>query len=335
MFELEWPWFLLFLPLPLLVYWLMPALKAQSSLALRIPFMSQVQQFVGGVGQWQRSVWQLFLAACIWMALVLALCNPLWAGEAIEMPQTGRDLLLLLDLSPSMAIPDMIYQRQEVPRLAIVKQTAREFIDRRKGDRLGLIVFGEQAYVMTPLTFDLHTVRAMLDDTSAGLAGERTAIGDAIALGIKQLIDQKSMSHALILLTDGANNAGQIEPLMAAQQAKKLGITIYTIGLGADEIAADGLFARQLPRGADVVDEKSLQEIADLTGGHYFRATNTAALSAAMSELDRLEPMAGDKTLFRPHAALYPWLLLFALCCSLILIIQGKLCTGSVRTHFG
>lgn len=335
MFELEWPWFLLLLPLPLLVYWVMPTLKAQSSLALRIPFLSQVQQLAGGVGQWQQSLWQLLTAVLIWIALVFSLCNPLWVGEAVEMPQNGRDLLLLLDLSPSMATPDMVYQRQEVPRLSIVKQTAREFIDRRKGDRLGMIVFGEQAYLMTPLTFDLHTVRAMLDDTSAGLAGERTAIGDAIALGIKQLVDQKSMSNALVLLTDGANNAGQIEPLAAAQQAKKLGITIYTIGLGADEIASDSVFAQHLPHNADLVDEKSLQQIAELTGGQYFRATNTAALSAAMNELDRLEPTAGDKTLFRPHSALYPWFLVFALCCSILLLLEGRSCIGLGRTHFG
>ncbi|MDQ2993627.1 MAG: VWA domain-containing protein [Pseudomonadota bacterium] len=335
MFTLEWPWLLLLLPLPLLVYWFVAPLKAQSTAALRVPFLAQLNQLVGGTGSWQQSFWQLLLAAIIWIALVFAASNPLWVGDPIDIPQNGRDLLLLLDLSPSMATPDMRYQRQDVTRLAIVKQTAREFIDHRQGDRLGLIVFGEQAYLMTPLTFDRHTVREMLDDTSAGLAGERTAIGDAIALGIKQLVAQKSMSHALVLLTDGANNAGQIDPRVAAEQAKKLGIKIYTIGLGADEISMMDMFGNTLRHRADEIDEKSLQQMAELTGGEYFRATDSNALAAAMTELDRLEPTLSDKLTFRPRSALYPWVLLFALCCSLILFLQGKSCIGLGRTHFG
>jgi Ca-activated chloride channel family protein len=323
--KIEWPWLLSLVPLPILAYWILPAVAAQRYAALKVPFFKALSSLAQGSYQASaRSLGCWLLAGLIWMLLVLAATNPLWMGEPVAIEQSGRDLLLALDLSPSMANPDMILGSEQVTRLSLVKKAARQFIDGRKGDRLGLVVFGEQAYLLTPLTADHQTLKEMLEDATAGLAGDRTAIGDAIGLGIKRLMPYPKNSRVLILLTDGGNNAGNIDPISAAREAAKLDIKIYTVGLGANEmIVRDFLGSHRINPSADL-DEKSLQKIAELTGGRYFRATDTASLENALQEMDKLEPALNDKATYRPQTPLYPWILLVALFLLLLLMLpQG------------
>jgi Ca-activated chloride channel family protein len=189
----------------------------------------------------------------------------------------------------------------------VVKSTARQFIHQRIGDRLGLILFGSQAYLQTPLTFDHQTVLHMLNDTTVGLAGKHTAIGNALGLAIKQLKSRKGQSQVIVLLTDGSNNAGQIKPIQAAKMAAKLGIKIYTIGIGANRLVVNGIFGSQVVNPSASLDEQSLKHIANLTGGVFFRAQNTQDLRKVYRQLNQLEPIKGKQTKLRSITPLYPW----------------------------
>lgn len=316
---IEWPWLLLLLPLPIITYWLLPARAVERFKALKVPFFEALSHLVEQRSQsLGRSWWYWLGAGLIWILFVFSAANPLWMGEPIPLEQSGRDILLALDLSPSMANRDMVEGHDHVTRLSLVKNAARQFIDGRKGDNLGLIVFGQQAYLMTPLTPDHQTLKAMLDDATAGLAGERTAIGDAIGLGIKRLLDYPQNSRVLILFTDGVNNAGMVDPIEAAKEASKLGIKIYTVGLGAEDLLVKDFFGVHHVSGADDLDEKSLKEIAVITGGRYFRATDYASLEKALQEMNQLEPTLTDKTTYRPQTPLYPYLLVLAIALTLL-----------------
>jgi Ca-activated chloride channel family protein len=190
---------------------------------------------------------------------------------------------------------------------------AGDFINRRAGDRLGLILFGTQAYLQTPLTFDRKTVMTLLDESAIGLAGDNTAIGDAIGLAVKRLKNQQVNSRVLILLTDGANTAGEVSPLKAAELAAENQLKIYTIGIGADEMLVRSFFGAQKVNPSQDLDEKTLTAIAEKTGGVYFRARNTDELNKIYQLLDQLEPVEKDKQYFRPRSELYYWPLTGAL----------------------
>jgi len=201
-----------------------------------------------------------------------------------------------------------------VERLTAVKAVAGDFIERREGDRIGLILFGAQAYLQTPLTFDRKTVRTLLFEAAVGLAGRETAIGDAIGLAVKRLRDQPAESRVLILLTDGANTTGSIQPLKAAELAARAGVRIYTIGVGSEVRGPFGL-----PMAGASIDEGTLRTIAKTTGGQYFRARDVAGLQAIYSMLDELEPAASDEQTFRPVKELFQWPLATALLLSALL----------------
>ena len=187
----------------------------------------------------------------------------------------------------------------------VVKQVAGDFIERRAGDRVGLILFGRRAYLQTPLTFDRQTTRALLEESAIGLAGKETAIGDAIGLAVKRLREEPEQNRVLVLLTDGANTAGAVEPLKAADLAAAEGLKIYTIGVGADEMMVRSLFgSRRINPSADL-DERALTAIADKTGGRYFRARDTRSLMQIYGILDELEPAAEEEDVLRPPAELY------------------------------
>ena len=243
MIHVQWPWLLTCLPLPLLIRWLLPALNPVDQAALKVPFLEdfdqQQSQFVT-----RQKKWPFFLATIAWCLLVIAATRPQWLGEPIEQAVSGRDLLLAVDLSGSMEEQDFVIKGQRVDRLTATKKVAGEFIQRRHGDRLGLILFGSQAYLQTPLTFDRKTVMTLLDESALGLAGQNTAIGDAIGLAVKRLRKQATESRVLILLTDGANTAGEVSPLKAAELAAQDGLKIYTIGIGADEMVVRSFFWR-------------------------------------------------------------------------------------------
>jgi Ca-activated chloride channel homolog len=318
-----WPWLLLALPLPWLARRLLPPAPPRSGAALRVPFLEEFDQWAAPrPGSRRRWPWGLALLG--WLLLVIAAARPEWVGEPLELPLSGRDLLLAMDISGSMEERDFNLQGdlqgQRITRLAATKLVAGDFIQRRQGDRLGLILFGDQAYLQVPLTFDRQTVHTLLDEAAVGLAGKATAIGDAIGLAIKRLRDQKVERRVLILLTDGANNAGEVPPLQAAELAAKHELRIYTIGIGADRMVVDTLLGRQVVNPSADLDEATLKAIAEKTGGRYFRAKDTAELLDIYRLLDELEPAAGEKRLFRPSRPLFPWPLGAAALVALLLL---------------
>lgn len=320
------PWAFMLLPLPYLVYRFAPPAIAAEEAALWVP---SLQPFIDS--RHQRSQrrwpwWLLFPALVCWAMLVTSTAQPQWLGEPLELPVSGRDLVLAVDLSGSMDTKDFSLQGQTVNRLTALKSVAGEFISRRQGDRLGLILFADQAYVQTPLTFDRKTVEQLLDEAVLGLAGEKTAIGDAIGLAVKRMKNVQSQERILILLTDGANTAGQISPLKAAELAAEQGLKIYTVGIGADEMVVGSFFFERRVNPSADLDEKTLTAIAEQTGGRYFRARDSAELEQIYAMLDTLEPVEKDQEIFRPVTALYFWPLGLALFgfLALALIDQGR-----------
>jgi Ca-activated chloride channel family protein len=318
--QLAWPWMFLLLPLPLLPrLWLPPADPAHGA-ALRMPFLKELAR-PGESARLRHRQWPLTLATLAWLLIVAASARPQWLGDPVALPVSGRDVVLAVDLSQSMQEKDFQIQGQWVDRLTATKWVAEDFIGRREGDRIGLILFGEQAYLQTPLTFDRQTVWTLLDEAQIGLAGRATAIGDAIGLGVKRLRDKGVGSRVLILLTDGANTAGEVDPLQAAELAAQEGLTIYTIGIGAEEMLVRGLFGTRRVNPSSDLDEETLRAIAEQTGGRYFRARDTAELESIYRLLDELEPVEQDPETFRPVAALFHWPLAGALALIIALLV--------------
>jgi Ca-activated chloride channel family protein len=324
MIQFAWPWMFLLLPLPWFVRRFLPAADPARGAALRVPFLSELAR-PGEVARLGHRHWPLWLALSAWILVVVASGRPQWLGGPVSLPVSGRDLVLAVDLSQSMQERDFQVQGQWVDRLTATKWVADDFIARREGDRIGLILFGEQAYLQTPLTFDRTTVLTLLNEAQIGLAGRATAIGDAIGLAVKRLRGDKQTNRVLILMTDGANTAGAVEPLQAAELAAREGLTIYTIGIGADEMLVRGLLGtRRINPSADL-DEKTLRAIAAQTGGQYFRARDTAELNEIYALLDELEPVESDAETFRPVAALFHWPLAGALALiSLLMLIKVR-----------
>ncbi len=312
MIHFEWPWSALLLPLPLLVRYLLKPIETSHEAALRVPFLHQFSQQQDDARHVDIKRGLLWFTIIAWILLVLSAMRPQWLGDFIEIPVSGRDLMLAVDLSGSMEEQDFVVKDQQVDRLTATKWVAGQFIERRVGDQIGLILFGEQAYLQTPLTFDRVTVKTLLYESAIGLAGQSTAIGDAIGLAVKRLRDKEEQSRVLILLTDGANTAGAVEPIDAAELAAREGLKIYTIGIGADEMIVRSIFgSRRINPSADL-DEKTLKAIASKTGGQYFRARDTQQLEEIYAVLDELEPLEKDVQRFRPQSALFYWPLALA-----------------------
>src|SRR5690606_2971233 len=232
MWSLAWPWMLLALPLPWLVRRFLPAARRKREAALRVPDLHAFDVLADRSGTEQLANWRFWLAGTAWLLLVLAAARPERVGEDVEVPVSGRKLMLAVDLSGSMDAKEFELGGRRVDRLIATKAVASDFIRRREGDRIGLILFGERAYVQAPLTLDRETVNTLLMESFIGLAGEKTAIGDAITLAVKRLYEQgaEASEQVLVLLTDGANTAGAIDPIKAAELAADIGLRIYTIG---------------------------------------------------------------------------------------------------------
>ena len=303
MLEFEWLWMFLLLPLPVIVRWFVRPAEPAKQTAIRLPFFSDFQE-LKRVRPRIFSRQNLFVLALLgWVLLITAAARPQWVGEIKQVPVSGRDLMLALDLSGSMNENDFVLHGRRVTRLQAAKDVAREFIQRRQGDRIGVIVFALHPYALMPLSFDLQTVQEMLAETFIGLVEEtKTAIGDAILLSLKQLQGQEAAKRVLVLLTDGASNTGSVPPQKAAEFAATYGLKIYTIGVGSD-IRQRGFFVRQ---NYDL-DEKTLKTIADKTGGRYFRARNTSELRQIYTLLDKLEPVPRASEFFRTQKVLYPY----------------------------
>jgi Ca-activated chloride channel homolog len=320
MLTLTWPWMLALVPLPWLYRWVRKPV-AQRGAALLVPGYADVTEdsssASGDIRHWL--CW--ILLTLLWLALVVAGCRPQWVGEPVALPTSGRDLLLAVDISGSMEEADMQVGNDLIDRLTVVKTVVGDFVDRRSGDRLGLILFGSNAYLQAPLTFDRKTINTLLQEALIGFAGKATAIGDAIGLGVKRLKDRPENARVIILLTDGANTSGEVEPLKAAQLAKAYHVKIYTIGMGADEVLRRTLFGTRRVNPSVDLDEKTLTNIAELTGGEYFRARSPEDLARIYARLDELEPIAQDKETFRPTKALFHWPLGVAFITSFVLAV--------------
>lgn len=310
MWSLAWPWMLLVLPLPLLVRALLPAARESREAGLRVPSLAAFTVLENRSGAEQLRNWRFWLAAVAWILLVVAAARPERIGDDVDVPVSGRNLMLAVDLSGSMDARDFELGNRRVDRLTATKAVASDFLRRREGDRVGLILFGERAYLQAPLTLDRETVNTLLMESFIGLAGEKTAIGDAITLAVKRLHEQgaEAGEQVLVLLTDGANTAGQIEPLKAAELAAQIGLRIHTIGIGAEQMVVPSVtgLLRSVNPSADL-DEATLTRIAQLTGGRYFRARDTTGLQEIYRLLDELEPVAEPEAGFRPVTALYYW----------------------------
>ena len=323
MIDWHWPWAFFLLPLPLIVFWLLPKVKQQEA-ALKVPSLSLWQTSTHSAQIHTQQTWpSLILPLLLWLALLTALARPHILGDVVEMPTSGRDLMLAIDISGSMAIEDMKWKDRPVNRLFTVKKVLSGFISQRQGDRLGLVLFGSQAYLQAPLTFDRQTVQTLMNEAQIGLAGKKTAIGDAIGLTIKRLQSHPEQSRVVILLTDGANTAGEVEPLKAAELAQQSDVKIYTIGLGADAMEVSSFFGTRQVNPSRDLDETTLQKMADITGGHYFRARDSKELEKIYGMIDQLEPTEKDPEIFRPQINVYYWPLAVALIISFILSLQA------------
>jgi len=335
-----WWWILLGLPIPWLVRRWSNVDPIDRDAALKVPDPGEFIGLTSAGAASGRPAGRLLLLWGIWALVLIAAARPQHIGDPTALPVTGRDLLVAVDLSGSMEEQDFQLDGEWVDRLTATKAVAREFIERRIGDRIGLILFGRETYLQTPLTFDRDTVKTFLDEAVIGLAGKETAIGDAIGLGIKTLTDAgiDENRRVLILLTDGANTAGAVDPLKAADLARDRGMVIYTVGIGADALMVRSLFGvRQINPSADL-DEQTLTTIAEGTGGVYFRARDTEELQRIYSMLDELEPAAGEEEGFRPVTEYFYWPLGLALCLSLawaIVSIRRGMGSSNLETSLG
>ncbi|KGP64274.1 hypothetical protein EP47_00015 [Legionella norrlandica] len=313
MFELATPWVLLLIPLPLFLWYLLPRVKLKLPSALKVPFFEAMQGIVEHEKRFIIAKSLLLIPVLVWLLIVIALSGPRWIGEPKPVEREGYNIMMVVDLSGSMEITDMLLHGRPVSRLMVVKRAAEQFVEDRIGDRIGLILFGSRAYLQTPLTYDRHSVLMRIEDATAGLAGKTTSIGDAVGLAVKRLQDVPSQGRVIILLTDGANNSGVLAPLKAAELAKQDGIKIYTIGLGSEtdpraltsDFFAPGLSAE--------LDEPTLQEMAKMTDGRYFRATDPESLQAIYQTINRLETVEQQPASVRPQKDYYPWFVAIAL----------------------
>jgi Ca-activated chloride channel family protein len=312
MLDWHWPWIALALPLPWLARALLASYQSRPQ-TIRVPFFKALTN--SGDHRVSTTV-QAVLVATMWIALLAAAARPVWYGESIDVASSGRDLLMLVDLSDSMRIDDMLLDGQPTQRIDIIKSVAADFIKRRRGDRIGLVLFGQRAYLQTPLTLDHNAVAVQLDEALPGFAGSSTAIGDALGVGIKRLRDRPTDSRVMLLLSDGANTFGS-EPLDATQVAVDANIKIHTIAFGATEQTITNEAGQRVTiNPSSDLDTDTLESIATVTGGSYFRARNPSELERIYLLIDELEPAPIEDTI-RPERSLFHWPLALSMVCLL------------------
>jgi Ca-activated chloride channel family protein len=321
MFVLACPWALLGLLLPGLLWFLLPPVKAHVSAALKVPFYSAMHNLLQQdkiLLTNRQYFWWLVLA---WSLFTVALAGPKWVGEPRPLSRDSYNIMLVLDISPSMGVNDMVNHGRRETRLFAVKRAAKQFVTKRVGDKIGLILFGEQAFLLTPLTYDRRNVAQRIEDATVGLAGKSTSLGDAMGLAIKRLQQVPAEGRMIVLLTDGVSNSGVLTPLKAAVLAQSEKVQINTIGLhsGLDPRSFDGLYLSM--SGAADLDEDTLKEIATTTGGQYFRATDPDSLEKIYAHIDQMTRVTQDQAEIRPQYDYYPWFLAPGLLIFFILLL--------------
>ncbi|PIP81364.1 MAG: BatB protein [Gammaproteobacteria bacterium CG22_combo_CG10-13_8_21_14_all_40_8] len=322
MITLNEPWVLLLIPLPIIVRYTLSKTSQTQQNALLTPFFQQWSQQTSSLEEMASTRLPLLLASICWLLLVLSAANPLWIGDPIVQPREGREIMLAMDISGSMEERDMITSKGNYRRIDVVKAVLSDFASRRENDKLGLILFGQQAFLQTPLTFDHQTIQKMLDEAIIGLAGANaTAIGDAIGLVVKRFQSRKAKDKVLILLTDGVNNTGLVTPDKAAELAASQGIKIYTIGVGAGEMQVSSIFGTRTVNPSADLDEVSLKYIAKTTGGRYFRAKDPKELQQIYQLIDKLEPITSKSITIRPQKSLFYWSLFAAIILALVSVL--------------
>lgn len=322
MFEFAWPWLFLLLPLPWLALWRRSATDERGA-ALHLPY-DGVLDPADVAGSAHGAVAGRIAAWLIWALLLVAVARPQWIGEPTDLPRSGRELLLALDVSGSMNIGDMSLNGTQATRFQAMQVIVGDFIARRAGDRVGLILFGSNAYLLTPLTFDVKTVKTQLDESAVGLAGRETAIGDALGLAVKRLRDRPEAQRVVVLLTDGVNTAGEIDPRKAAELARSEKVKVYTIGLGSERMRVDDFFGSRSVNPSADLDAALMTEIAEKTGGRFFRARDTTELAGIYQEIDRLEPAADQSERYRPVRELFHLPLSAALLLALLPLLDPR-----------
>ncbi len=327
MFNFAWPWFVLLLPLPWLVRKFAPSRETRSAeqqtSVLLHPAVARLQTAflalapISGIA----SLMQNLLLAVLWASLVVTIMRPQWLEEHTQVVSPGYDLMLAVDASRSMEALDFTVDGRRVNRMAVVKGVVGRFIEQRRGDRVGLIIFGDNAYLQSPLTLDGEAVRTMLESAVPRMAGDATAIGDSVGLAVKKLRERPEGSRILILLTDGENTAGSLPPLEAARLASHYDIRIYTIGVGSKG-KVPFMEGGRLVMADMQIDEDLLRDMARITGGAYFRATDTQALEEIYRRIDALEKTEAETRSTMIPQPLFRWPLGVAL---LALFLLGGL----------
>ena len=318
-FEFHWPWMAVMLAGPFLVRMLWPRTDpaeaetlAGRQQTLLHPSLEVLQESYTGYRPRASVSGRIhgLLLGLLWLLLTLTLMRPQWMEPYTETRAEGYDLMIAMDASHSMEALDFTANNVQVSRMAVLKGVLNQFIANRAGDRVGLIIFGSQAYTVAPMTYDLNGVRQQLADVVPNIAGQGTAMGDAIGLGVKKLRERPEGSRVLILVADGGNTAGAIPPLVGARLAAQSGIRIYTIGVGSTQASVPIVEDERIVYRDDLgLDEKVLRDIAGITNGAYFRATDTRALEEIYRRIDELEKTrAESRTIMIPHP-LYPWTL--------------------------
>lgn len=331
MINLAYPHFLWFLALPFAIYYLLPSASKMYGAALKVPFVAElalIKEQSGksryfGAGRASSSLWKILLLALIWGLSVLALCRPQLVGKPLRVQHEGRDIMLVADISTSMNERDFRQQNRYYSRLQALKSVISQFVDERPDDRVGLVLFGTRAYMQVPLTYDKQSLKEVLYSVEAGMAGNSTSIGDAVGVALKNLAAQDTEldNKVIILLTDGENNDGSLSFPQAVNLAKQEKVKIYTIGVGSDsESFFNGMFTLPLQSG---LDEKGLQQLAEVTKGRYFRASDVQSLAAVYSEINRLEATEREGRFIQEQKDLYYYpaglaILLFLLLFSIV-----------------
>ena len=304
MFEFAYLWVWLLVPLPWLVRVVLPAAQHQQA-PLALP---KAARFISPRQVTQPTGVRFWLLPClIWLCLLATLAQPQWVGEPVPITQERREMMIALDLSGSMQAEDMTLHGRQVTRLQMAHSILADFIERRHGDRIGLIVYADDAYLYSPLTTDLQALAQLAREAQIGLAGQRTALGDAIALSLKTMEASDSEPPVVLMLTDGINNSGSISAEEALQLAQHTSVRMHTIGIGSDEIVIQGLFGERRIDPSAEMDEAFLQQIASATGGRYFRAHNEDEMRQIYALIDKLEPVADDSQHLSPRYSLAHW----------------------------